>query len=200
MSGGEAVPDFATHYYRASRAPFLNLSDLPGEQAAAVMAELTRERRAGLQHRPFGRTYLEMRRVAEARLRDRFTALGGRPERRAPHYLVLGESPWFRGLAADMEEVRVPLSGLPDAQVTVTWGDSFAAMEVTRDFGLAFAPKPYYGRLYRLADVAGLAARHGIPRPAPDGYAGLATADAPEAFVEIQLWSDAPVRGYLLPG
>lgn len=42
MSGGEGVPDFATHYYRASRAPFLSLSDLPGEQAVAVMAELIR--------------------------------------------------------------------------------------------------------------------------------------------------------------
>jgi len=47
LSGGEFVPDFATHYYRASRAPFLNLSDLPDEQAVAVMAELTRERREG---------------------------------------------------------------------------------------------------------------------------------------------------------
>src|ERR1700733_666854 len=119
LSGGEFVPDFATHYYRASRAPFLNLSDLADEQAVAVMAELTRERREGAQQRPFGRTYLEMRRTAE-----------DRPERRPPHYFVLGESPWFRGLAVDMEEIRVPLSDLPGAQTTVTWGDSFAAMEV----------------------------------------------------------------------
>lgn len=138
-----------------------------------------------------------MRRVAEGRLRQRFTALGARPERRAPHYLVLGESPWFRGLAADMEEIRIPLGDLPGAQATVTWGDSFAAMEVTRDFGLAFTPRPYYGRLYRLADIPGLAARYGIPQPAPEGYAGLAAADTPETFVEVQLWSDEPVRRYL---
>jgi len=199
LSGGESVPGFATHYYRASRAPFLNLSDLPDEQAVAVMAELTRERREGAQRRPFGRTYLEMRRTAEDRLRQRFTALSGRPEWRAPHYFVLGESPWFRGLAVDMEEIRVPLGDLPGAQTTVTWGDSFAAMEVTRDFGLAFAQKPYYGRLYRLADIAGLAARHGIPRPAPEGYEGLAAADTPETFVEVQLWSDEPVRRYFSP-
>jgi hypothetical protein len=199
MGGGESVPGFVTHYYRGSRAPFLSLSDLPDEQAAAVMAELIRERREGRQQRPFGRTYLEMRRIAEDRLRRRFLALGGRPQRRAPHYFVLGESPWFRGLAADMEEIRVTLGDLPDAQTTVTWGDSFAAMEVTRDFGLAFAQKPYYGRLYRLADIAGLAARYGIPRPAPDGYQGLAAADTPETFVEVQLWSDDPVRGYFAP-
>jgi len=144
-------------------------------------------------------TYIEMRRVAEDRLRRRFTDLGGRPERRAPHYFVLGESPWFRGLAADMEEIRVPLGCLPSAQTTVTWGDSFAAMEVTRDFGLAFTSKPYYGRLYRLADIVGLAARYGIPKPAPEGYEALAAADTPETFIEIQLWSDEPVRRYFPP-
>lgn len=196
MSGGEIVPDFATHYYRASRAPFLSLSDLPDEQVMAVMAELIRERREGVQQRPFGRAYIEMRRVAEDRLRRQFTALGGRPERRAPHYFVLGESPWFRGLAVDMKEIRVPVSELPTGQTTVTWGDSFAAMEVTRDFGLAFVPKPHYGRLYRLKDIADLAARYGIPKPDPEGYDGLAAADTPETFIEIQLWSDEPARSY----
>jgi hypothetical protein len=193
---GQTVPDFATHYYRASRAAFLSLSDLPDEQVMAVMAELTRERRAGVQHRPFGRKYIEMRRAVEDRLWQRFTALGGCPERRAPHYLVLGESSWFRGLAVDMQEIRIPLSDLPDAQTTVTWGDSSATMEVTRDFGLAFVPKPYYGRLYRLQDIAGLAARYGVPQPDPEGYEGLAAADTPETFIEIQLWSDEPVRSY----
>jgi hypothetical protein len=196
VAGGEGVPDFAAHYYRTSRAPFLNLSDLPDEQANAVMTELIRERREGLQQRPFGRTYMEMRRVAEDRLRRQFIALGGRPERRAPHYFVLGESPWFRGLAADMEEIRIPVSELPGAQTTVTWGDSFAAMEATRDFGLAFVPRPYYGRLYRLDDIVDLAARYGIPKPDPGSYEGLAAADTSDTFIEIQLWSDEPVRSY----
>jgi hypothetical protein len=193
----DGVPDFATHYYRASRAPFLNLSDLAEDQVMTVMAELTRERRAGLQHRPFGRTYIEMRRATEDRLRRHFTDLGGRPQRRSPHYLVLGESPWFRALAPDMEEIRMPLRDLPDAQATVSWGDSFAAMETGPDFGLAHASRPYYGRLYRLADIPGLAERYGIPRPEPGGYEGLPAGDAPETFIEIQLWSDAPVRRYL---
>jgi hypothetical protein len=97
-----------------------------------------------------------------------------------------------------MEEIRIPLSELPDAQTTVTWGDSFAAMEATRDFGLAFVPKPYYGRLYRLEDIADLAARYGIPKPDPENYEGLPAADTPETFIEIQLWSDGPVRSYFL--
>lgn len=197
MPRAEFIADFVTHYYRASRAPFLNLSDLPDDQVTAVMADLIRERREGAHKRPFGRTYIEMRRVVEDRLRRQFTARGGRPERHAPHYFVLGESPWFRGLAADMEEIRIPLSGLPPAQTTVTWGDSFATTGTTRDFGLAFTPRPYYGRVYQLEDIPGLAARHGIPAPKPEHYEGLATADTPETFIEIQLLSDEPVRAYL---
>ena len=77
MHGEEIVPDFATHFYRASRAPFLNLSDLPDDPVTAVMAELIRERREGGQQRPFGRKYMEMRRAAGDRLREQFTALGG---------------------------------------------------------------------------------------------------------------------------
>jgi hypothetical protein len=55
-----AAPDFVTHYYRSSRGPFLNLSDLDDEVANPIMAELIEERRRELQHRPFGRKYLEM--------------------------------------------------------------------------------------------------------------------------------------------
>ncbi len=35
-----AVPSFVTHYYRADRRPFLNLSDLTESEAATVVAEL----------------------------------------------------------------------------------------------------------------------------------------------------------------
>ena len=40
MPGREVLPDFATHYYRASRAPFLNLSDLPEDQVMAITLKL----------------------------------------------------------------------------------------------------------------------------------------------------------------
>ena len=53
--------------------------------------------------------------------------------------------------------------------------------------------------LYRLEDIADLAARYGIPKPTPEGYDGLAAADIPETFIEIQLWTDEPVRSYFSP-
>lgn len=32
-------------------------------------------------------------------MRELFVAVGGQPDRRAPHYFCLGSSPWFEGLA-----------------------------------------------------------------------------------------------------
>lgn len=195
------VPDFVTHYYRASRRPFLNLSDLDDAEGMLIMLNMIDERRLGLQHRPFGASYLEMRRVAEARLRGMLEASGGIPRREAPHYFVLGESPWFRGLAEDMAEIRLPITALPEAQTTVTWGDSFSVTATTRDFGLHYEPRPYHGQLYRLSDIPALVDAYGL-HVAPAGeYGGLSHGLAPtagaEPFVEVQLWSDEPVRSWL---
>ncbi len=139
-----------------------------------------------------------MRRVAEDRLHEMFVASGGRPERRTPHYFVLGESPWFRGLASDMAELRLPIDLLPEDQTTVTWGDSFGAMLVSRDFGLDYQPRPYHGQLFRLADIPTLIDEFGFHVAEADGYEGLPegrpTTDAVEPFIEVQLWSDEPVQ------
>jgi hypothetical protein len=191
------APDFVTHYYRSSRGPFLNLSELSNDEVTEVMTALIAERRKGLQHRPFGRKYIAMRRAVEERLRSTFLKTGGNPERHSPHYFVLGESEWFRGLAVDMEEIRVPITALPTAQTTLTWGDSFAAMEVGTDFGLPAINRPYFGQVYRLEDIPDLVARYGIPRPRPISYDGLPTGEVPETFVEVQLWSDGPIREHL---
>jgi len=192
------VPSFVTHYYRESRQPFLNLSDLGESDLLEIMSGLIAERHKGLQHRLFGRKYMAMRRVTEDRLYLRFVESGGRPERRVPHYFVLGESAWFRGLASDMVEVRLPLAALPVEQTTVTWTDSFTAMEVDQEFDLPHACAPYHGQLFYLADIPVLARRYGVPRVGPDqDYAGNEQRAGGSRFVEVQLWSAIPIREFL---
>jgi len=113
------IPDFVTHYYLANRGPFLNLSELDEPTLMEVMVELIRQRNESRQHRLFGRTYIAMRRLVEARLYQLFAQAGGRPERKSPHYFILGESPWFRGLAVNMQELRLPLTALPYDQTSL---------------------------------------------------------------------------------
>ncbi|MDX6600471.1 MAG: hypothetical protein QOE87_4358 [Gaiellales bacterium] len=192
-----AVPSYATHYHLAGRAPFLNLSDLCLVDLEAVLAGLEQGRRASGSQRVFGRRYMELRRRTEARLHELFVAAGGRPERSSPHYFVLGSSRWFEGLATDMQQVVLDLTRMPAAVTSCTYPDSFAAMGFGRDYGLPSEPRPYHGRVFSLADIPSLIARHGLPYDVPDAdYDGYQQRPF-EKYVEVQLWSDEPVAEFL---
>jgi hypothetical protein len=187
---GSIVLDYVTHYYIEDRGPFRNLSDLSAEECQQVMDELSRERLAGRQHRRFGRIYMEMRRMTKARLRDLFVKAGGEPERSAPHYFVLGQSRWFRGLAANMREVRIPLTSLPDLQTSVTYPDSLTALGVVAEFGLPYQEQPYHGHVFRLGDLADLVERYGVPdAPADADYDGYEQREM-EKYIEVQVWTE----------
>jgi hypothetical protein len=157
------------------------------------MRHLMRERQAGLQYRIFGGTYLKMRQLTEHRLREGFLMLGGQPTRAAPHYFVVGESPWFRGLAHDMQEIRLPISDLPASATSFTYPDSFTAMGMALEFGFPQDPQPYHGRVYLLQDLEGIVNSYGLPASRiEDDYRGYEHRTM-EHYIEVQLWSDEPV-------
>lgn len=191
------MPPEIRHYHRAVRRPFLNLSDLGEDTVGPVVDALIAERRARSSRRAFGRRYIELRRRTEARMRALFLEAGGRPEREAPHYFVLGESSWFAGLAEDMQAVVLSLDQLPDHVASFTYPDSFTAMGLAPEYGLPYEPRPYHGRVHRLADLGAVIERYGMPEE-PTGYDGY-EARPFEAYVEVQLWSDEPIRHLLGP-
>jgi hypothetical protein len=192
------LPGFVTHYYLAGRRPFLSLSELSDAELAEVLADLRALRRAGKQHRPFGPRYIDLRRRTEGRMRELFAAAGGDPERSAPHYFVLGDSPWFEGLAEKMDRVQLPLSALPPGQTSITYPDSFTAMELGTGFGLSQQPRPYHGRVFLLSDLPGLVEQFSVPDPSSwDGQHETWTTWPVDAYIEVQLWSDEPIKAYL---
>lgn len=194
------MPDHVTHYHRADRLPFLNLSDLPAAELTSVLADLGSPASRALSARRFGPRYMELRQATEARARQLFIDRGGRPRRSAPHYFVLGSSAWFAGLHIDVAEVRLPLVDLPPDVTSATAGDSISALGLGVPLGVP-APDPAGAdRVYRLSELPRLWARR-VPSndvvPAhPAGYRGHQQTLV-DAYVEIQLWSDEPVRGYL---
>jgi hypothetical protein len=191
------LPGFVTHYHLAGRRPFQSLSDLDDAQLAAVLADLRALRQAGKQHRPFGPRYMELRRLTEARLRELFIAAGGRPERPAPHYFVLGDSSWYEGLAESMECVRLPLPALPPGQTSITYPDSFTAIGTGTRPGSGQQPRPYHGRVFLLDELPGLVEQFGIPEPRWNGQYQTWTTWPAEAYIEVQLWIDEPIKAYL---
>ncbi len=192
-----AIPDFITHYHLPDRDPFLNLSDLADESVEEVLTSLDAVAEAGSSERRFGPRYMKLRRRTEELLRKRFIGVGGRPVRQSPHYFVLGESEWFRGLYREAREVRIPLSVVPTHHVSLTYPDSVTSMGLLTEFGIHVTRQPYHGQVYRIEELAGLVDRYGIPRGArPPSYQGHQFKDF-EHYIEVQVWADDTVKSLL---
>jgi hypothetical protein len=192
-------PEYVTHYYPAEDKPFLNLSDLGEDEARLVVQTLIARRKSDPRHkRVFGRVYLDYRRKIEEKLCRLFIAAGGRPERQAPHYFVLGDSSWFEGVYPESRSVRLALDALPRDQTSFTYPDSAVAMRVGPEFGLPPDPlQPYHDRVFMLDELAEVVAQYGLPAHDPaDGYDDYHRRTF-EKYIEVQLWSDAPVRDFL---
>lgn len=179
------LPKFATHYYLPEIGPFRSLSELPdGPEDPVFLDLLARHQHNPGYRRRYGRNYIGVRREVEARLRELFVARGGKPRRRHPFYLVLGESPWFRDLNADHQELRIPLSELDPEVTSLTYPDSFIAL--TRD------DKPYYNQVFLLDEIGDLVTRFGVPdndQLAP--YERYWETEF-ELYIEVQLWDVPP--------
>jgi hypothetical protein len=185
-----AIPGFITHYHLADREPFLNLSDLDDERVEEVLAGLAAAAENGSSERRFGPRYMKLRRRTEELLRTRFIEVGGRPVRQSPHYFVLGESEWFRGLYREGREVRISLSVMPTHHVSFTYPDSVTSMGLLSDFGIHAAHQPYHGNVYRIEELAGVVGRYGLPRGTrPNSYQGHQFKDF-EHYIEVQVWAD----------
>lgn len=177
------LPDFLTHYYEAADGPFRNLSDLPAEQAEALLDRI-RQAGRGFAARRRG-DYLAIRHALEEEIRHKFILKGGAPDRARPHYMILGADPWLLAWYPNGRELRIPLAAFDPLSVSFTYGDSFPALRVQDG-------KPYRGQVYRLDELPGLVAQYGLPQVwNPRGEAG------PERYIEAQIWCDDPLEPYL---
>lgn len=189
-----AIPDFITHYHLPDRDPFLNLSDLDDESVDEVLQGLDAAAEIGSSERRFGPRYMTLRYRTEELLRTRFIAVGGLPVRQSPHYFVLGESEWFRGLYRGAREVRIPLSVVPTHHVSFTYPDSVTSMGLLSEFGIHVARQPYHGKVHRIEELAAVVGRYGLPAGTrPRSYQGHQFKDF-EHYIEVQVWADDTLK------
>jgi hypothetical protein len=93
-----------------------------------------------------------------------------------------------------MCEVRLPLSALPEDVTSFTYPDSFEAMALGASFGLPYSPQPYHGQAFKLAQLPEVVRAYGLPSDEPDAaYDGYHLRPC-EKYIELQVWSDAPLR------
>lgn len=78
--------------------------------------------------------------------------------------------------------------------------DSFGAMDVSPEFGVPHVPRPYHGRVFRLDELAELIDTYGLPASELDEDYTAYERRTSEKYIEVQLWSDEPVRAFFRPG
>jgi hypothetical protein len=173
------VPDALYHYYECSQKPFRSLSNLPLDEAEALLSTLREQGEGFASQRKTD--YLVIRHELEAFVRTRFIEKGGQPLRAHPHYLILGRCDWVKSWYPQGCELSIPLDQFDPKQISFTYGDTFPAMRYADG-------KPHRRQVYMLAELPELIQRYGLPQDCnSDG------ANGPDRYIEAQVWYDAPL-------
>ena len=173
------------HYYEKERGPFRSISDLSDEEAEKVLADLRAKTDIFLSKRP--EDYLKKRRHFEEMLRSRFLQKGGTVERKTPHYMVVEACPFFEKWYEQTAYITVDAEKLDMRTVSFTYGDSHPTFSGRVNDG-----REYRGMLYDYDEILRIIDRYGLPQIwNPDLRHG------PEAYVEVQIWSDRGLEEWL---
>lgn len=109
---------------------------------------------------------------------------------------MVGESPWFAGLYDHPREIRIPLDRLPPASTSFTWVDSITALGLGTDLGVPQPSEAWKRQVYSTDQLAEASAEAAASSVEPADYEGHQWRLV-DQYVEVQLWSDGPVRPYL---
>ena len=183
MSKQSLCPDKLYHYYEAEKDPFLNLSDLPYQEAEQTLNRLRQDKCLfASQREP---DYLKVRQALETKVRRLFIQKGGNPCRLRPHYMTVGACPWLKQWYRQGAEIQIPLAEFRAEIISFTYGDTFPAMRYQDG-------RPYRGQVYLLSELAAVIEKYGLPQEwNADGQNG------PERYIEAQIWDDEPLKKYL---
>lgn len=173
------------HYFDRRTGPFRTLSDLPMEEAKALL-EATKEERPGSQCAQRHDKYVEYRHNCESILRREFTKKGGLIQRQSPHYMVVEHSPWLSTWFEDCGVVKIPIERFDTRTISFTYGDSMPTFSPTINDG-----KEYRHRLYTYEEILPIIDKYGLPQAwNDDGRHG------PERYIEVHVWSDGTICHY----
>jgi hypothetical protein len=188
------VIDYLLHVYRRGAEPFRSLSALSDEQAAQWMREMYIPGSVFWERFKDPAQYLSDRRRIERRLRELFTAKGGRPKEAHPIYMMLGRSKWLEtaGDAATLAttaEIRVPLSLFDEGDVSFTYPDSMTTFPLAEQKELEYYMPEFFGKVLTLPEILAKVEADGLP--GEKWGAGLPP-DLPN-YIEAQVWNRDPL-------
>ncbi len=143
------------HYFERDFGPFKSLTELPIEEAKQI---LIAQRATGKFHNPDIEGFLHNRYNRDKHLRDVFIAHGGRPQRTAPIYMMLGEHRQWESAYENPAVIKIPLKEFDRLTVSFTYGDSFAIFNP-----VLFGEEEYWNKIYFADEILQVIKKHGMP-------------------------------------
>lgn len=177
----ERCIDYFYHYYERRTGPFMNLSDLPLDEAQQVLNCIKRDKTVMASQRYDG--YLERRCELEQIARRIFCEKGGKPLRSTPHYMVVGACDWLQSWYNEGDFLVIHQSAFSPEIVSFTYGDLFPTFS-----SRVTDRKEYRSQVYTWQEILTLIEKYGLPQDwNPNGQYG------PERYIEVQVWDDEPL-------
>ncbi len=176
------------HYFERSKGPFLTVSELAFEEALNVLTEIQKANPNLVN--PRKEWFIKRRYEMEALVREKFIIKGGKPLRKAPFYMTLGEDPYMNTWYNEPESIKIHISEFDLSTVSFTYGDMFPVFNPELDDGME-----YRGNVYFFDEIVGLIEKYGYPEKINYSFRdGIFPKDAPVnhylKYVEAHVWSD----------
>ena len=175
------------HYYDKKVGPFVNLSDIPIDEAKTVLDDI-KKAKPNTQCATRDPEYIDRRHRNENILIAEFTKKGGIIKRHAPHYMIVEHSPWVSTWFEDGGQVKIPIEEFDLKTVSFTYGDSFPVFSTMVH---KMDDKEWRRKVYSYDEILGIIAKYGLPQDWNDDGA-----HGPSRYVEAHVWSDETIDKY----
>jgi hypothetical protein len=175
------------HYFDKTIGPFVNLSDIPLDEAKAVLNAI-KEAKPKVQSAKRHPEYMEDRHYYEKILRTEFAKKDGIIRKKSPHYMVVEHSPWLSTWFENSTFIKIPIEEFDLKTISFTYGDSHPTFSprVNKMDG-----KEYRKKLYTYDEILILIEKYGLPQDwNDDGKYG------PERYIEAHIWCDETIDKY----
>ncbi len=174
------------HFYDKRNGPFRSLTAISEAEASAVLENIKKERPGSLAAQR-DISYITKRRNCENVVREEAAKKGILMDIRSPHYMVVEFSPWLSTWFEQPGLLKIPIEEFDTRKLSFTYGDSMPTFSPLVNDG-----KEYRKKFYDFEEILKIIDKYGLPQDWNDNGA-----HGPERYIEVQVWSDDPVKKYL---